>query len=230
MGWNKDCSCWQEILWNNTEMTETSADKPYACVCIHNMHAFCPCMMQVFARNSKLLIVWRDGWNYSPPSAVVCSILCSFFSFFFSASCATSFFLSFFCFLPVSPPHFTSESSSCFCFKSNPFPFIPLPYFDAVMLESVMQKVLYAATNGRCVCQRGRVCVHVISPPAALRNNCPQCFLCLVMACCYLPPRCAKRKWLSNVHGFPWLLKPDSAAMNGVSSTALDIPANLYFH
>lgn len=41
-----------------------------AYICAY-MHASNPCM-QVFARKSKLLIVWRDEWNYSPPSAQMC--------------------------------------------------------------------------------------------------------------------------------------------------------------
>ncbi len=53
-----------------------------------------------------------------------------------------------------------------------------------------------------CVSGRFEVCVYVISSLAALRNNCPECSLCLVMACCYLPPRCAEKKWLSNVLAF----------------------------
>lgn len=79
-------------------------------------------------------------------------------------------------------------------------------YFDDVTLS---ESALHSNKWTVCVCvylrvrERLKVCVCVISIPlAALRNNCPERSLCLVMACCYLPPRCAEKKWLSNVVAF----------------------------
>lgn len=111
--------------------------------------------------------------------------------------------LSFF----LSPPFHlhSSHPSPTPIFVSNQIHFQSSLYF--ILTPSCCQNVLYTATNGQCVCtcvsERLKVCVcYVISPPAALRNNCPECSLCLVMACCYLPPRCAEKKWLSNVMAF----------------------------
>lgn len=98
---------------------------------------------------------------------------------------------------------------------------------------------VYACTV--CLCARERsevsVCVFVCVcpcvrylPPGCPENNCPECFLRLVMACRYLPPWCAEKEMTFQHRGFPWLLKPDSAVMNGAMSLALHIQANLSFH
>lgn len=73
-----------------------------------------------------------------------------------------------------------------------------------------------------CVSERSKSMCVCYLPPGCPEYNCPKCSLCLVMACCYLPPCCTEKR-----NDFPtlWL-----SMMNGASSTALDIQANLSFH
>lgn len=53
-----------------------------------------------------------------------------------------------------------------------------------------------------CVSERSKSMCVCYLPPGCPEYNCPECSLCLVMACCYLPPCCAEKKWLSNIVAF----------------------------
>lgn len=139
--------------------------------------------------------------QFSPPSAVQhciqflilgTAVMMIFLLLAVSWQHCFFFLLSFF--LPVSPLHFSSKLNNLFVL--NQIHLQSSLYF--ILMLSCCQKVLYTATNGQCECmsvsERLKVCVYVISFPAAPRNNCPERSLCLVMACCYLTPCCAEKK------------------------------------
>lgn len=207
------------------------------CICVCIYACFRPMHAWVFARNSKLLIVWRDEWiswdvfQYcvSIPNAGNWDEDCFCCSIWQHHQVSLS--LSLFVippFLLDSPPRFIHS-----CHKSQTHLYSSLYLkFDAVALSNCFTQQQTGRGVCACVSERLKVCVYYppLPPPAAPRNNCPERSLCLVMACCYLPPCCAEKEMTFQRYGFPWLLKPDSAAMNGASSTALDIQANLYFH
>lgn len=174
-----------------------------ACVCAY-MHAFSSCMC-IFARKGKLLIVWRHEWNYS--------LLHQLFNIAFNSWSCELQWRWFSCYLleTLSLFFFFLSFSLFHLFTSVPNPIIFLFQINYILnhpftLFWCCQKVLYTGRNGQCGCmcvsERLKLCVYVISSLAALRNNCPERSLCLVMACCYLTPRCAEKKWLSNVMAF----------------------------
>lgn len=97
--------------------------------------------------------------------------------------------------------HFIPQPSA----KSNTFLFIAFLCFVCVLLpESALQSNEWTVCVRACARVRAftvRVCLREIRtmcvcylPPGCPENNCPECFLCLVMACCYLPPWRAEKK------------------------------------
>lgn len=137
--------------------------------------------------------------------------------------------------LPLSP-------KNLFCFKSNTFLFIPLLYSDTVMLS---ESALHINKCIRCVsgrlkvymCVQACMCMYVISLLAALRNNCPEPFLVPGNGMLLSPSTLHWKEMTFQRYGLPWLLKPDSAAMNGASSIwhltflpiSVFIKSNLFF-
>lgn len=106
------------------------------------------------------------------------------------------------CFFSPVHLHFILQPSA----KSNTLLFIAFLCFRlcaaARKCFAKQQMDSVCACTCACVCVLQYVCVLreirtmcvCYLPPGCIENNCPKCFLCLVMACCYLPPWCAQKK------------------------------------